>query len=302
MPGKLIADPDMELELEGDGLDSALVVDAGSGDKTTTKVDDLTVTPSEMDGDDVPEKYRGKTARELLDIVTNQESLMGRHSTELGTLRGLVDQSLRLRDTGDVGRQEPKVEPLTEEDFLTHPEDATRRTVQDETAELRDQVASLSAQAQGHQFDVRYPDAAKDINDEQFVEFIKGTPLRHRLATSAFGDSKNLDFEAAGELWALYEDHKALQPAPTQTEEEKLASEGNKDDASESKAKARKVPDLVSGPTTSTSVKDKATNKRIYSQAALNRLQEKDPDLYWSTDIQTQISAAHQEGRVRQDL
>lgn len=303
MPGRLIEDP--ELELEGDSLESALVADDGSGGKqTVVKPAANDPAPGVLEGDDVPEKYRGKSARQLLDIVTNQESLIGRHSTELGTLRGQVDQALRLRTPSDVSRTDEPETPLTEEDFLTNPTDATRRTVQDETAELRGTVERLTAQADGQQFDMRYPSAATDINDPKFVEFIQRSPTRHQLAQTAFGDSKNLDYGAAGELWALYDDYKSFQPkeADEVVTDPDQPSESEAALAASTKAPVRKAPDLVSGPNTSNKSPDGTTNKRIYSQAALNRLQEKNPDVYWSNDTQAEITKAHSEGRVKQDV
>lgn len=301
MSGRLIEDPD--LELEGDSLESALVADDGSsGKQTVVKPAANDPAPDGLTGDDVPDKYQGKTARQLLDIVTNQESLIGRHSTELGTLRGQVDRALQLRNPGDVSRDEPEKTPLTEEDFLTNPTDATRRTVQSETAELRGTVTRLEAQAEGHQFDVRYPSAATDINDPKFVEFIQRSPTRHQLAQTAFGDSQNLDYGAAGELWALYEDYKSFQPKEAEEVIDPEQITEGKPTAEASTVPARKAPELVSGPNTSNKSPDGTINKRIYSQAALNRLQEKNPDVYWATDTQAQITLAHKEGRVKQDV
>jgi len=301
MPGRLIEDPD--LELEGDSLESALVADDGSSGKQAVVQPAANDTaPGALEGDDVPEKYQGKTARQLLDIVTNQESLIGRHSTELGTLRGQVDRALQLRTPSDVSRTEESETPLTEEDFLTNPTDATRRTVQSETAELRGTVDRLTVQAEGHQFDVRYPDAATDINDPKFVDFIKRSPTRHQLAQTAFGDSKNLDYGAAGELWALYDDYKSFLPKEAEGEIDKEVTTEVTPAADASTVPARKAPELVSGPNTSAKSPDGTTNKRIYSQAALNRLQEKNPDVYWATDTQAEITKAHNEGRVKQDI
>lgn len=256
-----------------------------------------------LDGDDVPEKYRGKSASDLLKIVQDQESYIGRQGQELGdlrgqvgTLRGLVDKSLALRDTGSIGREDVGTEEdLSDDDFLATPRDAVRKTVQRETREQSSRLARLEQQAAAIDFSRRHPTAEKDIEDPAFVEFVQKSPVRSRLARNAFGDMNNLDFEAAEELWNLYEDYKSL--TSTATGDNETASQEAASQA-EQPQRSKSPPKMV---TTGSSGDVGGSSKPIYSQAALNRLQVSNPDLYWANDTQSKIQQAYRDGRVVQD-
>jgi hypothetical protein len=297
--GEMDADPGKE-----DDLSSLLV----TGDQTQqTPAKDDTVT-----GDEVPEKYRDKTAKELLDIVTNQESLMGRQSTEIGelrnqngTLRGSVDAALALRSP-DSGRADTQEEDaLTDTDFAADPVDATKRMVQRETQGLRDSQAKLDGQARAIQFDRDYPSAGEDVNDPEFLKFVQKSAGRTRLATSAFGDKDNVDYVAAEQLWDLYDDYKSLIPAPASQENTELNKDDNMDpnaQAPASQAPAAKPPKMVTGNSGDQGGTDGKSGKPVYSQSALNDLQNENPDKFWSDSVQKPLAAAYKEGRVLQDI
>jgi hypothetical protein len=260
--------------------------------------------PAVLDGDGVPEKYRGKTAEELLKIVQDQESYIGRQGQELGdmrnqvgTLRGLVDKSLALRDTGDIGRTESfSEEDLSDDDFITTPRDAVSKTVKRETHQTNQRVARLEQQAAAIDFARRHPTAEQDIEDPAFVQFVQKSQVRTRLAAKAFGDMDNVDFDSAEELWELYEDYKDL----TGASQAETTSET--ETASLPEAASQPVQQPPQMITTGSSGDQGASTKPIYSQAALNRLQNDNPDLYWADDTQAKINEARREGRVLQDV
>jgi hypothetical protein len=66
-----------------------------------------------LDGEDVPEKLRGKSVRDLLAILRDQEQHIGRQANEVGTLRKLVDQALEIGAPGHASRT-AKEAPVTE--------------------------------------------------------------------------------------------------------------------------------------------------------------------------------------------
>lgn len=288
-------------------LDSALAKPAQQPSQSATTVS----------GEQVPDKYQGKNAGELLDIVTHQESLMGRQSTELGTLRSQVgtlrtqvDSALALGNSGDGGQGgQRQPDPITDRDFALDPVDATRRMIQEETVTLKTGQTDLKSQARALQFDQARPSAQADINDEQFINFVKSSATRMRLANSAFGDMGNPDFDSADQLWDLYDDFKAIKAAePTAAAKDGGASDGaSKDptptqDASQASAD-RTPPSMVSGTSGGTGEGGgEHAGKPIYSQAALNTMQEEDPTKFWSDAVQKPLAIARSEGRVRQDV
>ena len=260
-----------------------------------------------LDGDDIPEKYRNKTAAELLEILQNQESHIGRQGQELGdlrnqvgTLRGLVDKSLSLRETGNPGREVETEEDLDDTDFITSPRDAVSKTVQRETRATTDRVARLEQQAAAIDFTRRHPSAETDVEDPQFVDFVKKSNVRTNLAQRAFADPANIDFEAAEELWELYEDYKQLVPAKATEEATSETDETQETSTSQTpEAPKKEAPKMV---TSSSSGDQGGSKKPVYSQSALNRLMLNDPETYWSNDTQAKIALAYKEGRVKNDV
>lgn len=298
MPARLIGqDGDMEQGEEQFDLPAGIQVESEATSEPEVEA---------LDGDDVPEQYRGKTAAELLEIVRNQEQLIGRHGQEVGdlreqvgTLRGQVDAALALRDPGKVGQKEFDEEELSNDDFFTDPADATRRMVDREIRDLREEQRSLQLQRQAEAFEQRHPTASDDLNDQAFADFVGANQRRITLAQKAMGDADNIDFDAADELWSLYEEYREIKAMKADNPvEDAVASEALDEDREE-----REAPSLVSG--NSGSVVDPGTDrnsgKPIYSQAALNDLMMNDPDTYWSDRVQRDLTAAYAEGRVRQD-
>ena len=256
-------------------------------------------------GDDVPDKYRGKTARELLDIVVNQDSHIGRQGQELGTLRnevgtlqGLVQQSLDMRDGGRERREEVGVEEdLDDNAFIINPRDAVSKTVERKTKAQEDRLARLEQQAAAIDFGRRHPTAETDLEDPNFVQFVQKSRVRQGLASRAFADRDNIDFEAAEELWGLWEDYQSMLPSEQATANNETASQSDTEAASQEPTK--EAPQMV---TAGSSGEVGGTHKPTYSQAALNRLQAENPDLYWAQDTQAKINEARAEGRVLQDI
>lgn len=293
MPAHLVDELDEEGQLpqHTGALEAAIAQEGGQARE-----------PEESLGDDVPEKYRGKTARELLDIVMNQDSHIGRQGQELGTLRsevgtlkGLVDQSLAMRDQGmrreEVGNED---EEFSDNDFILNPRDAVSKTVKRQTREQEQRLARLEQQAAAIDFGRRHPTASSDIEDPQFIEFVQKSHVRQGLAQRAFADRDNIDFGAAEELWDLWDDYQSMRPREQAAADNETASQ-----EAASQAPPKQAPQMV---TQGSSGDVGGTHKPTYSQAALNRLQAENPDLYWAADTQAKIQEARMEGRVLQDV
>jgi len=308
MPGQLIEGPDDHLNFaqyglgEGEGQDplSEAALEP-QGEPAAPAMNE----ESSLGGEDVPEKYRGKSAQELLDIVRNQESLIGRQSNELGdlrqqtgTLQGLVEKALTLHDPA-VGRQDNpgSEDDLSEEDWRDNPAEATTRVVRDAvnqaTDPLKQQVSQLQAEKESAAFQARHPSAPQDINSQEFIEFCQGSEYRKNLALKAFGDHENgnYDFSAADELWAAWEEK---QPPGQPAAESAPVSPAQ---PTQMEPPVQEPPSLV---TPGASQSDpSASGKPSYSWQGLADLQEKNPDYYWRDDVQAQINEAISEGRVR---
>lgn len=274
----------------------------GALDSAVTTPQAPAPTEEALLGDDVPDKYRGKTARELLDIITNQESHIGKQGQELGTLRnevgtlsGLVNQSLALRGDGNTSREDVGTEDdLSDNDFILNPRDAVSKTVKRQTQESEQRLARLEQQAAAIDFGRRHPTAEADLENPQFIEFVHKSKVRQGLAQRAFADQRNIDYDAAEELWDLWSDYQGMQPAPQATSDNETASQ-----EAASPEPRREAPEMV---TQGSSGEVGGSHKPVYSQAQLNRLQAENPDLYWANDTQQKINEARREGRIVQDI
>jgi hypothetical protein len=281
-------------DAQGNGLESALVTGATQDPKPT------------VEDNSVPEKYQDKTAAELVEILSNQETLMGRQSTELGdlrnqnqSLRGSVDQALALQRPVDIA-PEPVEDPVTDRDFALDPVEATRRMIQGETKSVRAGQDDLNAQARALAFENRHSSAAADLKDPAFIQFVKDSPSRSALASRAFGDMSQPDFDSADQLWDLYSDYKSFQPADTSV----TTDPGNVDTSEPAAvAPAKEAPAMVTGTSGGSAAPASDTNagKDKYSQTALNDLQTRNPDQFWSDAVQKPLAIARAEGRVVDD-
>ena len=82
------------------------------------------VTPSEPE---IPEKYQGKSAQELVQMHQEAEKLLGRQSSEVGELRKVVDNYIQTQLTTEPQQQQEKVEEI---DFFTDPDKAVAQAIQ----------------------------------------------------------------------------------------------------------------------------------------------------------------------------
>jgi hypothetical protein len=89
---------------------------------TTDAMENVQATPAPED--DLPEKYRGKTAKEIAQMHAEAEKLLGRQSSEVGELRRVFDTYIQSQ----LAEKSPKKEEVVDEvDFFSDPEGATAR-------------------------------------------------------------------------------------------------------------------------------------------------------------------------------
>lgn len=299
MPAYLVEDPENS---GGDALDA---MGLQTQQPPTTPVAAPAVA-DKLEGDDVPEKYRGKSAAELLQIAREQESYIGRLGQEkgelrnrVGTLESLVDKALNLRDPA-TGRQAPPEESLSDTDFARKPKEATSRLVESKLDPLAARVDALDTKAAALDFERHHPTAAADINDPAFVQFIEKSARRQKLASKAFGDANRLDFDAAGELWEAWEEFKEIKGLTSTTDAANEAdplTEGQPAKAASTKAQDP-PPALVTSGGGGAARRDSGNGKPVYSASALQRMQVENPDKYWAPDVQSRIQEAYADGRV----
>ena len=225
--------------------------------------------------DDLPEKYRGKTAAELARMHQEAEKLLGRQSSEVGELRKVVDSYIQTELSNKAPQQQEEDDDV---DFFVDPDRAVAKAIErhpkireaEEVTKTYKQQQALTALKANH------PDMSEILSDPKFAEWIKGSKIRTQLFVQA---DQQYDHEAADELFTLWKERKSTVAQAANMEKQarqaqaKAASTGN----------ARGNPD--SNP------------RKIYRRADIIKLMKTDPDRYQT--MSDEIMKAYAEGRVK---
>ena len=229
----------------------------------------------EIQEPEIPDKYRGKSAEELVQMHQEAEKLLGRQSSEVGELRKVVDTYIQTQLTQD---QQEAPQQVEEVDWFTDPDKAVDRAIQNhpkikEAEELTKQYKASTAMSELQR---KHPDMQSILQDTNFAEWIKASNIRTRLFVAA---DQQYDHEAADELFSLWKERQSIVQQTASVEQQarkqavKAASTGN-----------------VRGSTES-------APKKIYRRADIINLMRTDPDRYAA--LQPEIMKAYEEKRVR---
>lgn len=232
--------------------------------------------------DNLPSKYKGKTVDEIIKMHQEAEKLIGRQAQEVGEVRKLADELLKrqLKTEEQYKPATPTVEHK-EVDFFEDPDTAVSRKIDSHPAiQEAKQLAIQNKQMQTlNRLKESFPDFVQTVQDPEFAEWVKASPVRVRLYTQADAE---FDFDAAAELLTTW---KYVKPQSAKTAE--VAPEVKQ--AQKAAVKAATV-DVGGTP-------EGNTSRKIYRRVDLIRLNLEDPERYES--LQDEILAAYREGRVR---
>lgn len=240
------------------------------------------VVESEVDeeeAEDLPEKYKGKSAAELARMHQNLESLMGKQSSEVGELRKAVDQLVQSNmQTQATATSAPEPE-IDDSEFFTNPRGAVERLIaENPTLQSAQQVAAeMSKQQALAALQNAHPDMNKIVSDDAFQKWVGGSKIRTEMFRKA---DQQYDYEQANELFNLWKER-----ATTVTQAkavEKLAQKQQLKRASTGSARANPEGKAV---------------KKVYRRRDIIDLMNRDPKRYQA--MQSEIMLAYQEGRVK---
>ena len=225
---------------------------------------------------ELPEKYQGKTAQELVQMHQEAEKLLGRQSSEVGELRQVVDSYIQTQLTD---KQAPQNEPVEEVDFFTDPEKAVERAIQNhpkikEAESLNQEYRKSTALAQ---LKDKHPDMEAILKDSKFADWIKDSKIRTQLFVAA---DQQFNHEAADELFSLW---KERQQIVTQTAA--VEKQGRKQAVKSASTGSARGSAGGKGP------------KKIYRRSDIIKLMKTDPERYQT--LSEEILKAYQEKRVR---
>ena len=264
----------------------AIIDDMNENDsQSQEQFDDITATaePTQVEAevkeevkDDLPEKYKGKTAAEIAKMHEEAEKLIGRQANEVGELRKLTDEILKhqLASKPKEEEQSQDVDFWSDPDTYlnkkleTHPDILAARQLQLQTK--MQQTAALLQK--------NHPDFQEIATSQDFQDWIAKSKVRTELYVRA---DKDFDYDSADELLSSYKAIKGVKQEVAQQQVKDLADNRNK------QLKAASV-DSGGG---------NETSRKIYRRTDLIRLRMQDPQRYEA--LGDEIMLAYKEGRVK---
>lgn len=237
----------------------------------------------EVNDEELPENLRGKSVADLVRMLQDSQSTIGRMANDLGTQRKLTDRLLDLKRESDLSRaRAPEPVKVDSNELLENPTQAIQRVVQSsleqERASLQEEIAQIRVSQAAQSFLSRHPDYQSYVGNEDFVSWARATPYRSNRADAAAQG----DYSAADELLTEFKDRQTS----------RKPKEEPKPDANLEKAKAAS---LERGQSASA----RSTSKKIYRRVELLQLQQQNPELYYDDATQREIMLAYAEGRVK---
>lgn len=260
-------DPDREIELaEGEEL-------ANLPEQEEQLQEEEATPEPESKEEELPEKYRGKSAAEIARMHQEAERLLGKQSGEVGELRRAFDDFVKGQAQNAPEQKKPR-DPV---DFFTDPEEAIRQVIAEspelkETRQVKQELQRIKA---AETFRQQHPDAPEIMSNPKFAEWIKGSNYRVRLAQKA----DQYDIDAADELFTSWKETQKM--VKNATEIEKMAKK--------SEVKRAATGGNRSNPD--------GSGRKIYRRVDIIKLMRDDPRRYEA--LQPEIMQAYQEGRVR---
>ena len=230
--------------------------------------------------EELPEKYKGKSAIEIAKMHQEAEKLIGRQANEVHEVRSLADQLLKQQLDSNKPIATP-IEESLEEDFFVDPNRAVARAVEKHPAviEAKNTAMELRKNKTAAQLSAKHPDFVTIVQDTGFQDWVKASPVRLNMFAKADAE---YDFDSANELLSTYKEIKQI----------RQTQQVQKTDAVEAKAQdaAMKAATVDVGGTGESS-------KKVYRRADLIKLRMTDPDRYMA--LQDEIMSAYAQGRVK---
>lgn len=261
---------------------ATLLADDVNNQEEFASLDELSSQPKEIvdepventnnEEDDVPEKFKGKSVKDLIHMYQESEKLIGRQGNEVGELRKVVDDFIKSQSV-----KKETAEEVDELDFYDNPKDAVQRQIDKHPAIKQAQEAAHTFKKNDTlaRLAAKYGDVMEVVQNPEFQEWVKASKVRTQLFVTA---ETQFDFDAADEL---LDNWKARQ-ATAKVAQEKIEAE---------KEKALKAADVGSKGNT------EGVSRKIYRRSDIIELMQKHPEKY--RQMQDQILQAYAEGRVK---
>lgn len=248
-------------------------------DKELTPVKEETVTEEVVEekeateDDGLPEKYKGKSAKEIAEMHQQAEKLIGKQGSEVGELRRVVDDFISTQTSKASQTTEA---PVTTEEFYDNPAQNVDKRIDSHPAikEAQKAARDMKRTATLTRLNSEYPDLEKTVQDPNFAEWIKSSRVRSELYNRA---EVEFDYDAAKELLGNWSDKKERVAKVAETSK---IDKDNQLKAASIGSKGNNEP----------------VSKKKYRRSDIIKLMQTDPEKYDA--LSDEIMLAYQEGRV----
>lgn len=230
--------------------------------------------PVEQPQDDLPDKYRNKSVKELAAMHQELERLLGRQAEEVRTVRELADSLIKAKATTPPQQSE---EP-DELDFFENPDKAISKAIEkhpvvQDAKKYSEAYRRNAAQAQ---LVSAHPDMSEILKDPAFGQWVQSSRIRVQLFQRA---DQDYDTEAAHELFTNWKERKGLAQQTVEADRKVQRAEVKRAATGSGRGSAE------------------GAGKKIYRRSDLMDLMIKNPERYEA--LQPEIMRAYAEKRVR---
>jgi len=228
---------------------------------------------------ELPEKYRGKSVEDLVQMHQELEKFSGKQSTEVGELRKLVDDHIQTQLIAQQApQQQQQFDDEDDVDFFVDPKTAVSRAIDNHPKILEAQAYTEQAKKQATlaQLQQNHPDMEAVLQDPKFAEWIKGSKVRTQLFVQA---DQMYDYDAANELFSLWKEKNQVVQQTAQAERV---------------ARKSAVKSANTGNARGTA---EGSRRKVYRRADIIKLMRTDPERYQS--MSDELLKAYAEGRVK---
>jgi hypothetical protein len=229
--------------------------------------------------DDLPEKYRGKSAREIARMHQEAERLVGKQSSEVGELRRTVDDFIKTQlSTQKPTANQQADDEIDDVDFYVNPKEAVKKALDSHPAirQAQQTSAELAKQRNLAQIASKHPDFKQIGASAGFQQWVQSSVVRQNLFNLA---NNQYDSIAADELLSLYKERASMA-----SESKVIADEDRK----------RQMKTASTGVSKASG---ESASRKIYKRADIVKLMREQPDVYHAN--YADIMRAYDEGRVR---
>ena len=228
--------------------------------------------------DDIPEKYKGKDIKDIVQMHQEAEKLLGRQSSEVGELRKIVDDFVKTQL--DTQKQSPQATTEEEDDldFFYDPEAAVQKVIERHPKIKEAEAYTRQAKQASivNQIEQKHPDFKEIVADNAFAEWVQASKVRTELYIRA---DQQFDFDSADELLSLWK--------------ERRQAVSNTEDLN----KADRQRQARAASTGTAKGSGEAPSRKIYRRSDIIELMQKDPKRY--NAMSDEIMQAYAEGRVK---